>query len=319
MDPDFDRKTGLGGSDASAALGINPFDTAVTLYLKKVGEIPETETKEVMYWGNQLEDIVAREYAKRKDVNVRRNNRTIRHKEHEFMYAHLDRTIDGQDTILECKTAGAWMANEWGEDGTDQVPEQYLIQVNHYMICTGKRRAELAVLIGGNDFRMYEFEYDEELAEIIIEGETRFWHDHVLAKVAPDPQNPKDLDTLYAIANNEQLLAGNDLLGYHHELMKIKGELKVMEAGKDYMEYRIKKGMEFHSALLNDEGDAIATWKNAKDSRVFDQETFKAEHPDLFSKFKKTRPGSRRFLAKENKVPYLTLEVPNAAELTNEN
>ena len=54
-----------------------------------------------------------------------------------------------------------------GEPGTDEIPDYYMTQVQHYLAVTGVKTADVAVLIGGNDFRIYTIEADEELQSFV--------------------------------------------------------------------------------------------------------------------------------------------------------
>ncbi|HHR2781106.1 TPA: YqaJ viral recombinase family protein, partial [Listeria monocytogenes] len=84
--------------------------------------------------------------------------------------------VVGEDAILECKTASAYLAKEWE---ADEVPATYLVQIQHYLAVTGKNKAYVAVLIGGNKFIWKEIERDDELINQIIAFELDFWETNV--------------------------------------------------------------------------------------------------------------------------------------------
>lgn len=132
------RKTGIGGSDAPVVCGMSPWKSALELYLEKRGEAePEDlSDNDAVRFGTLLEDVIADEYVRRTGRKVRRVNRQLRAKDHPFMVANLDRDVVGQPRILECKTAGIHAKDEWGEQGTDEVPEYYLLQCTHYLAAT---------------------------------------------------------------------------------------------------------------------------------------------------------------------------------------
>lgn len=182
------RKTGIGGSDAAIVAGLSGFETALGLYLVKTGDIEpdsDSEQNEAMRWGHLLEDVVAEEYSRRTGNKIRRNNRMLRSKQWPFMLANLDREIVGEPRLLECKTA-RFGGPEWGPSGTDQVPEAYLIQCQHYLAVTNKREIDLAVLIGGQDFRVYRIARNESLINSLILIEEQFWN-QVKQGVPPEP------------------------------------------------------------------------------------------------------------------------------------
>jgi putative phage-type endonuclease len=167
------RDTGIGGSDAAAACGKNKYKSPYELYKEKIGEYKEDIDNEAMYFGKVLEEIVAKEFQKRTGKKVWRLNQMLRHPEYEFMIADIDRRIVGEDAILECKTTSAFNEKEWTDD---EVPVEYIIQVQHYLAVTGCQKAYFAVLIGGQKFKWYEMDRDDDLIQDIIEMEQAFWN-----------------------------------------------------------------------------------------------------------------------------------------------
>ncbi len=168
------RRRGIGGSDAAAILGLNPWKTAMDVWLEKTGEFTEDEEpgNEKMYWGNVLEDIVAREFAARTGLKVRRRNAILKHKGYPFMIANVDRLVIGHKAGLECKTAGQYSADDWAMG----VPDYYIPQVQHYMAVTGYKAWYVAVLIGGQEFRSYKITRDGQFIRELIEAESEFWN-----------------------------------------------------------------------------------------------------------------------------------------------
>jgi putative phage-type endonuclease len=183
------RKNGLGGSDAAVVLGLSPWKTEFDLWAEKRGEIADSfgdTTPEHVLWGNILEDAVAKEYANRRGVTVRRSPEMRWSKEHPYMFANIDRKIQGQNKLLEVKTTNSmsFSRNDWGEEFTNQVPEYYLTQVMHYLAVTGYSEGDLAVLIGGQEMKIYTIKRDEHLIDIICAQEGEFWN-KVITNVAP--------------------------------------------------------------------------------------------------------------------------------------
>lgn len=174
------RRTGIGGSDIGKILGVSKFGGPMTVFMEKRAlSAPLIET-EAMHFGKVLEDVVAREYAARSGRKVRRAAGFIRRPGYDWAYANVDRWSDQPGTkrrVLEVKTAGVFGASDFGEPGTDQVPGDYLTQVQWYLACTGKDEADLAVLIGGQKFGQYEIPRDDELIDGMTEIAAKFWSD----------------------------------------------------------------------------------------------------------------------------------------------
>ena len=102
------RKKGIGGSDAGAVAGLNPWKSPVSVYMDKIGESKPTQDNERMRIGRDLEDYVARRFEEATGKKVRRNNFMMVHDDYNFMVANIDREIVGENALLECKTTGSY-------------------------------------------------------------------------------------------------------------------------------------------------------------------------------------------------------------------
>lgn len=178
----------LGGTDAAVIAGCHPYKTARELYHEKRGELesPDISDKEAVIWGNVLEDVIAQEYSRRTGNKVRRVNSKLTHPDFDFIGGHIDRDIVGIPRALEVKTASLYLASQWGPSGSDEVPEHYLLQCQHYMGLLPKvEMFDLVVLLGGQDLRLYHIPRDDGLIENLFSLEAEFWRD-VQAANEPD-------------------------------------------------------------------------------------------------------------------------------------
>lgn len=119
------RKTGLGGSDAGAVCGLNPYSSPVKVYHDKTTDVMEESDSEAVRIGHDLEDYVAKRFMEATGLKVRRSNYMYRSKEHPFMIADDDRLVIGEDAGLECKTVSAYNADKW-KNGN--IPLHYIMQ-----------------------------------------------------------------------------------------------------------------------------------------------------------------------------------------------
>lgn len=291
------RKAGIGGSDAAAIAGLNKWKSPVAVFLEKTGKSPEIDlTSEAAHFGNVLEEVVAQEFSRRTGLKVRRRNAILKHPEHSFMLANVDRLIVGVKEGLECKTASEYLKGEW--EG-EEVPASYLIQCQHYMAVTGYSAWWIAVLIGGNKFVYKRIERDEELIQQLINIETDFWTNHVEANVPPmfdgSESSTELLKTLYPESVDGTEVELPDETGKLLDALdQLSGELKDLETRKKEYENQIKALMgETEKAFV---GDRIVTWKTVRANR-FDSKKFADEHPELHNKYSKISI-SRRFAVK---------------------
>lgn len=197
-----ERRTGLGGSDMGAVLGLNPYRTPFQVWQEKTGRVEPFTGNLQTRFGSYAEEFVAREYCERTGHKVQKFNAMLRHRSAPII-GHVDRLVvpPGAKVAshrhqirtnrgLEAKTAHALAAarsDDWGDDGTDQVPAPYLVQCAVYMALTECDHWDLACLFGNSDFRVYHLERDLDLESMILEEASRWWRDHVVADVPPDP------------------------------------------------------------------------------------------------------------------------------------
>ena len=310
------RRHGIGGSDVPAILGLSPWRTPLDVYLEKTGEgapAPADDSPDTpIYWGNVLEDLVAREYSKRTGHKVRRVSRQLRHKEVRIATANIDRLVvateDGPG-VLECKTARV-STDDWGEPGTDEVPDYYLAQVVHYLAVTGHGWADLAVLfLAERRFAIYHIRRDDELVASILDTEQRWWREHVEARVPPPPMSAEDMARMWPKDNGSQVVATPSVEAACRELAAVKAGLKKLDEQKAALESEIKGAIGEASALVDPAGRPLATWKASKPSKRIDWpgvvETLAARYgideagvDEAVAENTIEMPGSRRFYLK---------------------
>lgn len=294
------RQAGIGGSDVGAILGVNKWKTPFQVYLEKTDPIDDvSEPSEAAYWGNTLEDIVAKEFSKRTGKKVRRRNQLLQHEQYPFMTANLDREIVGEKAFLECKTVNAFGAKEW--EG-DDVPASYLVQVMHYMAVTGYKKCYIAALIGGQKFVWKEIPRDEELITMIIEAEKDFWENHVLKKAPPaldgSSAAEKYINEKYKKSNSELSV---DLKSEYSnkigELLEIKDNIKQLELQAKEIENNIKN--ELGEAEIGYTPQFEVHWKAVTSNRI-NSKLLKEEYPEIYERVCK-ESVSRRFNIKSLK------------------
>lgn len=163
------RKHGIGASEISAVAGLNPYATAWDVWLEKTTG-PSEAANDAMELGNLLEDGIARFY-ERKHPGVRlRKSRTLAHPEHSWALATPDRfVIEGgrEVRLLEVKTAGRWVAGEWGS-GVDEIPEAYIAQAQWQLFVTGKSIVDVAALVAGAP-KFYRVERNDTLIAFLFD------------------------------------------------------------------------------------------------------------------------------------------------------
>jgi putative phage-type endonuclease len=289
------RTTGIGGSDVAAILGLSKWKTPLAVYQEKRGEIEPQADNAPMRWGRYLEPVVRQAYADETGREVRVPTDMLRHPLYEHMLANLDGFTDDR-RIFEAKTARS--GDGWGEPGSDQIPQPYLLQVQHYMEVTGFPVADVAVLIGGSDFRLYEVPADRELQDMLIDAEGEFWQ-RVQRGEPPEPVTFADAVARYGKSSREgQVLAEPHVLAAVETLRAIKEQYAAIEASEETAKAIVMKALGECDTLAGPDGKTLATWRAAKPAQRFDSAAFRVAHADLYAQFVKAGEPSRRFLLK---------------------
>lgn len=256
-----ERMTGIGGSDAGTILGVNKWKSKTQLFFEKTNpEMIQEISNDAIHFGNVLEDVVAEEFAARTGKKVRRDNRMLRHPEHHFMMANLDRVVVGEKALLECKTTSQYNAEQWEDDN---VPAQYLCQIQHYMAVTGFEKAYIAVLIGGQSFIWKEIERDDELIQIIIDAEKDFWENNVQANVIPEIDGSEAtsdfINHMYQDIDNEEIELGSEADTLMKAIESIKEDIKEQQQLQKKYENQLKDSLGHNTAGKT--AAYLATWK----------------------------------------------------------
>src|SRR3990167_6302412 len=237
----MDRKDYIGSSDAAAVLGLSRWRTPIQVWAEKTGKLPVEDISEKIQIriGVKVENSIAEMFEEEKGVKVRRVNNTIMHPKYPYLGATLDRKIEGQRWILECKSTG--YDKEW-QDG--EIPQEHLVQVYHQLACTGYEKAYIAVLILNQDFKIIEIERDEDVLNSLIRKEVDFWNEYVVKDVMPSQIMAEDTDVLLKLfpkaMPQQKILLGDEVNRKLESLEAIKQDLFVLEKEEAKLKNELK-------------------------------------------------------------------------------
>ena len=271
------RRKSIGGSDASAIIGLNQYSSPYTVWADKLGKLPPKEDNEAMRLGRDLEDYVAKRFTEKTGKKVRRENNILINPEIPFAHANVDRMIIGEDAGFEAKTTSALNLKKF-KNG--EYPANYYVQCVHYLMVTGCERWYLGVLILGVGFMDFVIERDEGEIEALRKSEADFW-EYVKSGDAPmadgSDSTSETLRTIYPESNGEtvSLMAFESDLEQYKHLASLEADYKKM---KDECANKIKAYM---GEASNGETDKFkVTWSSYMRS-TFDHKRFAEENPDI--------------------------------------
>lgn len=293
------RQKGIGGSDAGAVVGLNPYKSPIDVYVEKTSEeVQAKEPNEAMRLGTDLEEYVAKRWEEATGKKVRRNNFMMAHDDYPWMVANVDREVVGENAILECKTASTYSADKW-KDG--ETPQQYVIQCLHYMAVTGAEKCYLACLIFSKGLEYRVIERDEDTINALIDIEKEFWNEYVLKNQLPPPDGSDAADecirALYPESEASTYASLDETyISRCKRLDQITELKKELEDEEKMLKQEIQ--LEMKEAETAYAGTYKVTWKSTKPRETFDTKKFKAEHPELATQYIKIGKPSRRFSIK---------------------
>ncbi|MBR2843004.1 MAG: YqaJ viral recombinase family protein, partial [Lachnospiraceae bacterium] len=191
------RKNGIGGSDAGAVAGVNPYASPMKVYYEKTAADTKAEEQdnEAMRQGRDLEEYVSRRFTEATGLKVRRANALFCDEARPYMIADVDRLVVGKMAGLECKTVSPYSESKW-EDGN--IPLHYQVQCYHYMSVLGLKEWYIAALIYGREFIVRKLTWQDGIIDGLRRIEENFWRNHVEPRIPPEPDGSEITDKVLA-------------------------------------------------------------------------------------------------------------------------
>ena len=285
-----ERRKGIGGSDAAAVVVMSPWATPYTVYMDKLGLLPEQEENEAMRQGRDLEEYVAQRFTEATGKKVQRCNYMIRNPDYPFALADIDRRIVGENAILECKTTSTLDLKQFR--GVE-FPEKYYPQCVHYLAVTGAEKCYLAVLVFGKGFYTFELLRDEAEIAALMTAEAVFWQ-MVENQTPPDMTGLKAdgeaVEAIWADSTGETV----ELYGMEELFRQVAAAdeaLKLAQKTKDRAINQIKARMQ--SAQNGSCTGWRCSWKT-QERRTLNMDALREDFPDIpfenYMKVSKSRP-----------------------------
>jgi len=300
------RQKGLGGSDAAAIVGLDPFRSAMMVWLEKTGMLPvdHAAEDEPMRWGRRFESVIVEEFEQRTDLRVGAQQLGAVHPERPHLRATLDGFVyEGQAEeaaplgIYEAKTASrrAW-------DWLAGVPDHVQVQVQHNLAVTGLGHAWVATLLLSPVPRLVirELERDDAAIDVLVQLEDAFWQ-RVLEQRPPAADSGEATAEALRRAFSDPVAGQSvELTAEGLELVRQRSRAKAEETaaaarrqGAENALMAMLGGAEI--GLVN--GREVLTWKRFEQQRL-DVDALRQRHPKIAARF--TKPvASRRLVFKQ--------------------
>jgi len=290
----------IGGSDAGAVIGLNPYKSAYALWAEKTGKIAPFEGNLTTEVGSYLEEFVAGLFTRETGLKVRRKNVTLVNEKYPFACANLDRVIVGEKAFLEIKTTNSFPLMRKLRESSE-FPDAYYAQCVHYMAVTGLKKCYLAVLVNCRELLVYELDYDKDEAEALMRSEQHFWRDHVLTNSPPPIDGSESTAQTIDALTGDSTGAEADLTPLEDDLHKY-ASLVTLAADVDRQIGEIKNRVK---AYMGDAGTGACagysvTYKT-QERRQLDAKRLREDYPEIragrYDKVSSSRPMTIRIKA----------------------
>lgn len=308
-----ERANSIGASAVGTILGANPYSTPLAVAEKmraeRRGEFDYTET-DAMMEGHAFESGVAYLFERKTGLQIIQSSSAeylLRRDDIPFMHVSPDRTywIDINGTkngknaeankgILECKTTRMPI-------DPDNLPLSWIFQLQVQMGVSGYTQGFLAwdVLSVRNSFDYRFFTFDANIFNSVVDVCRDFWHNCIIEGNNPEPVNNDDIIRLYPTHTpGKTVTASADIQQKLKTLSEMKTTEKELKDEIDSLSNEVKAVFEDAEALVDLDGNVLATYKASKGRSSVDSAKLKEEFPDAYQACLKQSAGSRSLLIK---------------------
>lgn len=299
-----ERKKGIGGSDAAAVLGLDPYRSPLEVYYEKTGELPPKNDNKHTRRGKLLEPVIAEMFAEDTGLKLRRQRFQKVHPEIDYLRVNLDRMIISVDDrgpgVLEIKAPTWRQAEKWA----DACPDNVYLQVQHAMIVTGWQWGYACAWIGEGDLKYYEIARNDEVIRAMLDKYADFWQ-CVLARTPPEGRISEEvLARLYPTSTPGREITIEDPVGDALRRYYVANEaVKQFEKAKKEAAEEIKLAMGDAEAgvYIGEMHNYAVTWKNQKPYYMWDTDAL-SKDPELVRKYKTKEVVKRPLYVKRKEV-----------------
>lgn len=302
------RRTGIGGSDIAAILGLDKRRGPRRVYAEKMGfSEPEND---YMRWGRRLEPVIAEGFAEETGLATAMPPGTLVHVDHPWMLVNVDRYVLRDDEVaglLECKNKSEYLSGEW--DG-EEAPDGPALQAHWGQAVGGWWDAWLAGLIGGNRLRIFHLPRNEELVAELMAYAGAWYQRHIvegfvppvdglestkellarLWEVKPEAVAEVELDTARDLRARRAVIR-EQIKELENQLTTVENTMRDTAKGAEIVRcgnataWTWKANGTFAPKRFREEQPELAA-KYTRTVEEIDTDALKADHPELFTQYR---------------------------------
>jgi predicted phage-related endonuclease len=272
------KPSGISASRGAAILGLSKWSTRVEAFLKIMEERepgfcaangyekPEHESNMLLEMGLAFEDAVCSLAENKQGTDIIGEEILSKHPNLGYVTCHQDGEYYDSNILHEGKTTSIfYFRDNFGEPGTNRIPPEYQIQVQHQMLCTGIEECILSVLVFPfrqdsieeipsdplkwasilaemGYFHQYYIKADPELHKLMLKKYQKFWDRHILTGKPPRPRTYRDIKRLVK-APKGTIIATKQIERWAAEYKDIGEEMSLAKKRKDELKTQILEYM----------------------------------------------------------------------------
>lgn len=292
------RKSYLGGTDIAAILGvdslgerIDPFKTALDVYMEKKGEVAPFEGNIHTLAGTIFEKGILEFYEAQEDSvplqKLKDSELELTHPLHPFLIGHPD-AIDENGGIIEVKNIGFRSSFKWGDPTELELPRNYLVQACYYMALRnwdGVIRSPYAKIVpffGGSELKIYTVPYSENKCKSILTQAVNFWNNHIISSVPPSPLTYSEIADYFKAIEGTPKEASEEIIEAVNSYKWVKMALDKAEKEMDNIKCKIGIFLGDADTLMDKAGNKLLTFKEQITKRL---DTKKIREDGLYDQY----------------------------------
>lgn len=279
------HKEAIGCSKIAQVLGISRWGTPYDLWAQYTGRAPWPDLSNDLRVaiGEPMEAVLQPFVEARLGGKLRRDRKEYRHPALP-MVGHVDFRLNREAEaviqalgapsrerpILDMKTSLGFAASRrFGEDGSDELDSDVLLQMHGYLLLTGSALAYVAALVPGPELKIYSVQADSEMQDLIEEGIERFWW-HVTSDTPPEARSEADARRIWPRHTEGKVLeADADTTAALRQLASLKAQIRTLEKQEQAVKNELMPMLADYEAVMAG-GVSLCTYKANKDSQRTD-------------------------------------------------
>ena len=311
------HRTAIGCSKIAQALGMSRWGTSFELWSQLTGRQPWPDLGNHLRvaLGEPMEDVLRPFVAERLGGTLTRDRREYRHPDLPLV-GHMDYRLNrdaravvelmgvaaDKRPVVDMKTSlGHGARHRFGDDGTDEVDADVLLQMQGYMLLTGAEVAFVAALVPGPDLKIYPIRADAELQDLIREGVLGFW-ERVMTDTPPDPTTEAEARARWTRHTAGKVIEVDPATAaLLRDFAAVKARLRAVEAEERAIRDTLIPALQDADTVVHD-GATLCTFKANRDSERIDWQAVAMEamndcpdevREELIAPHRRTLPGPR--------------------------